>query len=212
MFQAQDGPIPVNFARDSECPYRRLLQHAAAISQKYLQAIPERHVGVVPEALRSLSNLGGPLPSTGEDGKAVLDLLDAYGSPATIASVGRRFFGGVIGGTFPVALAAHWIADSWDQNACLYDISPVSAHLEDIVLGWLIDLFGLPAGSGGAFVTGTQMADVTALIAARNTILNRSGWDVAADGLAGAPPIKVIVGEEVHAGCSGCHFLALSWH
>src|SRR5215469_16238684 len=105
---------------------------------------------------------------------AVLDLLDAYGSPATIGSMGRRFFGGVVGGTFNVALAAHWIADSWDQNACLYDISPVSAYLEDVVLGWLIELFGLPKGSGGVFVTGTQMADVTALAAARKAVLKKA--------------------------------------
>jgi glutamate/tyrosine decarboxylase-like PLP-dependent enzyme len=195
----EDRLSPASAERNSKCPYRELLQHAAAISQAYLQAIPERHAGVAPEAVRGLSNLGGPLPSTGENAMAVLDMLDAHGSPATVGSMGRRFFGGVVGGTFPIALAAHWIADSWDQNACLYDFSPVSAHLEDIVLGWLIDLFALPTSSGGAFVTGTQMANVTALIAARNTVLQRARWDVAADGLAGAPPIKVIVGEEVHA-------------
>jgi glutamate/tyrosine decarboxylase-like PLP-dependent enzyme len=200
MSQASESRLtPTHAAPGGECPYEKLLQHAAAISQDYLKAIPERHAGVGPEALRGLSKLAGPLPAAGEDPKAVLDLLDACGSPATIGSMGRRFFGGVIGGTFPVALAAHWIADSWDQNACLYDISPVSAHLEDVVLGWLIELFGLPKGSGGAFVTGTQMADVTALAAARNAVLKKAGWDFDGDGFAGAPPIKVIVGEEVHA-------------
>src|SRR5262249_55911455 len=106
---------------------------------------------------------------------------------------------GVIGGALPATVAAHWLADAWDQNASLYDFSPVSAYLEDVVLDWLLDLLGLPSGSGGAFVTGTQMADVTALAAARSSVLKRAGWDVAADGLFGAPPISVIVGEEVHA-------------
>lgn len=199
MSQAGEGvPSPAH-APGGEYPYRDLLQHAAAISQKYLQTISERHAGVLPEALCGLSKLGGPMPSVGDDAKTVLDLLATYGSPATVGNMGRRFFGGVVGGAFPIAIAAHWIADSWDQNACLYDLSPVSAHLEEVVLGWLVDLFGLPSGSAGAFVTGTQMADVTALIAARNAVLKRVGWDVAAEGLAGAPPIKVIVGEEVHA-------------
>jgi glutamate/tyrosine decarboxylase-like PLP-dependent enzyme len=192
-------PAPARVAPSGECPYRELMQHAATISQTYLKTIPERRAGVGPEALLGLSKLGGSLPALGEDPKAVLDLLDTHGSPATIGSMGRRFFGGVVGGTFPIALAAHWIADSWDQNACLYDISPVSAHLEDIVLRWLIELFALPKGSGGAFVTGTQMANVTALAAARKAVLKKVGWDIDADGLAGAPPIKVIVGEEVHA-------------
>jgi glutamate/tyrosine decarboxylase-like PLP-dependent enzyme len=108
-------------------------------------------------------------------------------------------FGGVIGGAFPAAVAAHWLADAWDQNACLFDFAPVAAYLEDVVLDWLLDLFGLPAASGGAFVTGTQMADVTALAAARYDVLCKVGWNIEQDGLFGAPPVTVIVGEEVHA-------------
>jgi glutamate/tyrosine decarboxylase-like PLP-dependent enzyme len=190
---------PIQKKTKSDSSYQDLLQHAATLSQRYLSAIGERHAGVTPDALNDLSQLGGPFPSNGEDPMSILNLLDRFGSPATIASMGRRFFGGVIGGSFPIALAAHWISDSWDQNACLYDISPVSAYLEDVVLAWLCELFGLPAGSGGAFVTGTQMADVTALTAARNAVLGKVGWDVNARGLSGAPPITVIVGEEVHA-------------
>ncbi len=200
MSDPQEGRLCRDGATtDKESPYEELLRHAAAVSHRYLRNIAERHAGVGPEALDGLSNLGGELATLGENATAVLNLLDRYGAPATVGSMGRRFFGGVVGGTFPVALAAHWIADSWDQNACLYDLSPVSAHLEDVVLRWLIELFGLPECSGGAFVTGTQMADVTALIAARDAVLRRVGWDVAADGLAEAPPITVVVGEEVHA-------------
>jgi glutamate/tyrosine decarboxylase-like PLP-dependent enzyme len=135
----------------------------------------------------------------GEQPEAVLRLLDEAGSPATMAVMGGRFFGGVIGGSLPVTVAAHWLADAWDQNACLYDLSPVSAYLEEVVLDWLLELFGLPAGAGGALVTGTQMADVTALAAARHALLRRAGWDVENDGLFGAPPISIVVGEEVHA-------------
>jgi glutamate/tyrosine decarboxylase-like PLP-dependent enzyme len=130
---------------------------------------------------------------------SVLCLLDEVGSPATVASAGGRFFGGVVGGALPVTVAANWLAAAWDQNACLFDFSPVSAYLEDVALGWLVRLLELPPNSGGAFVTGTQMADVTALAAARGSVLRAVGWDVEEDGLAGAPPITVVVGEEVHA-------------
>jgi glutamate/tyrosine decarboxylase-like PLP-dependent enzyme len=99
----------------------------------------------------------------------------------------------------PASVAAHWLADAWDQNACLYDISPVAAHLEDVVLSWVLELLGLPPNCGGAFVTGTQMADVTALAAARSSVLRKVGWDVEEEGLFSAPPITVVVGEEVHA-------------
>ncbi|HEV2297078.1 MAG TPA: aminotransferase class V-fold PLP-dependent enzyme [Candidatus Acidoferrales bacterium] len=180
-------------------PYQEILTEAVTSAHRYLQDIRERHVGVRQEALNRLPELGGTLPAQGQDAASVLRLLDEIGSPATVASTGGRFFGGVIGGALPVTVAAHWLADAWDQNACLFDISPVSAYLEDVVLGWLLNLLGLPPASGGAFVTGTQMADVTALAAARNSVLRRVGWDVEREGLFAAPPVTVIVGEEVHA-------------
>jgi glutamate/tyrosine decarboxylase-like PLP-dependent enzyme len=180
-------------------PYREILNDAAARAQTYLRVIQERHVGVQQTALDRLPALGGSLPNRSQDPRAVIQLLDEIGSPATMASMGPRMFGGVIGGAFPVAVAAHWLADAWDQNACLFDFAPVAAYLEDVVLGWLLDLFGLPAASGGAFVTGTQMADVTALAAARYDVLRKVGWNIEQDGLFGAPPMTVIVGEEVHA-------------
>jgi glutamate/tyrosine decarboxylase-like PLP-dependent enzyme len=184
---------------DSNDLYEDVLTQAAARGRRYLRTIRERHVGVPPEAIKGLSALGGPLPARGENPLAVLELLDDTGSPATVASMGGRFFGGVIGGALPASVAAHWLADAWDQNACLYDISPVAAHLEDVVLAWILDLLGLPPSSGGAFVTGTQMADVTALAAARSSVLQNAGWDVDREGLFSAPPVTVIVGEEVHA-------------
>jgi glutamate/tyrosine decarboxylase-like PLP-dependent enzyme len=179
--------------------YEEVLTDAAARARNYLRTIRERYVGVPQEALEKLPLLGGPMPAHGQDPRAIMQLLDKIGSPATMASMGPRMFGGVIGGAFPAAVAAHWLADAWDQNACLFDFAPVAAYLEDVVLGWLLDLFGLPATSGGAFVTGTQMADVTALAAARYDVLRKVGWNIEQDGLFGAPPMTVIVGEEVHA-------------
>jgi glutamate/tyrosine decarboxylase-like PLP-dependent enzyme len=180
-------------------PYEEVLTDAAARARNYVRTIRERYVGVAQEALEKLPLLGGPMPAHGEDPRAIIELLDNIGSPATMASMGPRMFGGVIGGALPAAVAAHWLADAWDQNACLFDFSPVAAHLENIVLTWLLDLFGLPTASGGAFVTGTQMADVTALAAARYDLLRKAGWNLEQDGLFGAPPVEVIVGEEVHA-------------
>jgi glutamate/tyrosine decarboxylase-like PLP-dependent enzyme len=115
-----------------------------------------------------------------------------------MAMAGPRFFGFVIGGALPVTLAANWLAGAWDQNSALYNVTPATAKLEQVALGWLLDLFGLPAGSGGGFVTGATVANFTALAAARHAVLERAGWKVEADGLFGAPPITVIVGEEAH--------------
>jgi glutamate/tyrosine decarboxylase-like PLP-dependent enzyme len=184
---------------DANDLYEEVLTQAALQARRYLRTVRERHAGVLPEAIEGLSALSGPLPARGENPLAILKLLDGAGSPATVASMGGRFFGGVIGGALPVSVAAHWLADAWDQNACLYDISPVAAHLEDVVLSWILDLLGLPPNCAGAFVTGTQMADVTALAAARSSVLRNVGWDVERDGLFSAPPVAVIVGEEVHA-------------
>src|SRR5215475_6824839 len=179
--------------------YREVLSAAFVSASRYLETIQERGVGASPDALDRLPALGGALPEQGEDACSVLRLLDEIGSPATTTSAGGRFFGGVVGGALPVTVAAHWLADAWDQNACLFDLSPVSAYLEDVVLAWLLELLDLPRGAGGAFVTGTQMADVTALAAARHSLLSKAGWNVESDGLFGAPPVTVIVGEEVHA-------------
>jgi glutamate/tyrosine decarboxylase-like PLP-dependent enzyme len=129
----------------------------------------------------------------------VLALLDEAGSPATVASAGGRYFGFVIGGSLPAALAANVLAAAWDQNTALRIMSPVAAELEDITLAWLRDLFQLPATAAGSFVTGATMANFTCLAAARNALLARSGWDVEALGLFGAPAFDVVVGEEAHA-------------
>ena len=176
-----------------------LLNDAAARAIRYLDGLDARRVAPTPEAIATLKELDSPLPEAPTDPAAVLALLDDCGSPATVATAGPRFFGYVIGGSLPVSVAANWLAAAWDQPAFAYAISPVAATLEEIALRWLLDLFGLSSTCGGAFVTGATMANFCGLAAARHRLLNNAGWDVEADGLFGAPPIKVIVGAEAHA-------------
>jgi glutamate/tyrosine decarboxylase-like PLP-dependent enzyme len=165
----------------------------------YLEGVDARGVAPKPEAVAALSALRGPLPPGPTSAEAVLHLLDAYGSPATVAKNNGRFFGFVNGGCLPTALAASWLVSAWDQNAAFYVQSPTAIVLEEIALEWVRQLLGLPEGTGGAVVTGATMANFTALAAARHALLERAGWDVEGDGLFGAPPITVVVGEEAHA-------------
>jgi len=175
-----------------------LLADAASRAQRYLDALPERAVRPDPDGVRGLAAWDTPLGDEPTDAHEVLRLLDEIGSPATMAMAGPRFFGFVIGGSLPVTVAAGWLATAWDQNTGLAAVTPATAELERIALGWLVDLFDLPPGTGGGFVTGATVANLTALAAGRHAVLRRAGWDVEADGLFGAPPITVVVGEEVH--------------
>ena len=177
---------------------QELLQSVALRAARYLQDIQERRVRPSGEAVRAVEQLVEPLPAGPTEPQEVIRMLDDLGSPATMGIAGPRFFGFVIGGSLPAALAANWLATAWDQNAGLFASTPVSAVLEEVSLSWLLDVLALPAGSGGAFVTGATVANFTALAAARHTVLERAGWDVEAKGLFGAPDIQVVVSEEVH--------------
>jgi glutamate/tyrosine decarboxylase-like PLP-dependent enzyme len=177
---------------------KKLLAETADRAARYLAGLAHRNVAPLPGDVARLHALGGPLPQGPSDPAEVLALLDDIGSPATVATAGGRYFGFVIGGSLPAALAANWLAGAWDQNASLQVMSPVAAKLEEIVLAWMVDLLGLPSGSGAGFVTGTTMANFTALAAARTALLQRAGWNVEEDGLFAAPPIHVVVGDEVH--------------
>src|SRR5689334_4373967 len=179
-------------------PTSDLLALAAERGIRYRAELDARPVAPPPEAVERLAALGGALPETPQPPEQVFALLDEIGSPATVATAGGRYFGFVTGSSLPVTAAASWLAAAWDQNAGLYVMSPVAAELETIALGWLLDILGLPAESGGAFVTGATMANFTALAAARHAVLRRVGWDVEAVGLFGAPPITVVVGAEAH--------------
>jgi glutamate/tyrosine decarboxylase-like PLP-dependent enzyme len=173
--------------------------HSVAIrATRYLEAVKERRVGPSAEAVRDLDKFVEPFPSGPTAPEDVIRMLDEVGSPATMGFAGPRFFGFVAGGSLPAALGANWLASAWDQNAGLFIGTPISAVLEEVSLRWLLDALALPAGCGGAFVTGATVANFTALAAARHTVLERAGWDVESRGLFGAPPIQVVVSEEAH--------------
>lgn len=176
-----------------------LLKHALSAALDYLSEEDSRSVAPSPQAVDALSVLREPLPETPIDPDAVLGLLEQYASPATVAKTGGRNFGFVNGGCLPAALAASWLVGAWDQNAAFFVQSPAAVTLEEIALGWVRELLGLPEGIGGAVVTGATMANFSALAAARHALMSRAGWDVEADGLFGAPPITVVVGAEAHA-------------
>ena len=177
---------------------RELLHSVALRAARYLEDIQERRVSPSAEAVGALARFDEPLPDGPTAPQDVIRMLDEVGSPATMGVAGPRFFGFVLGGSLPAALGANWLASAWDQNAGLFLATPISATLEEVSLRWLLDALALPAGCGGAFVTGATMANFTALAAARHAVLARVGWDVEAQGLFGAPAIQVVVGEEAH--------------
>jgi glutamate/tyrosine decarboxylase-like PLP-dependent enzyme len=176
-----------------------LLQEAAQRAIRYVNQANEHRVGPSPDAVAALSQFHEPFPAGPADPSKVLELLDALGSPATVATSGGRYFGFVNGATLPASLAANWLASAWDQNVALRAMSPVAAELEDVVLPWVCEALGLPAGCGGGLVTCATIASFAALLAARHALLTKAGWNVVDDGMFGAPAIDVVVGEEVHA-------------
>lgn len=180
-------------------PNLDLLTMAARRAQQYIEAIHERRVAPGPDQVRALARLHEPFPESPSNAEDVLRALDEIGSPATVATTGGRYFGFVIGGSLPVVTAAQWLAAAWDQNAALRVMSPISAELEDVVLRWICEALGLPLEVEGGLVTCATAANFTALATARFALLKRQGWNVAEDGMFGAPPIEVVVGAEVHA-------------
>jgi glutamate/tyrosine decarboxylase-like PLP-dependent enzyme len=175
------------------------LRTAAECSYEYLRTIAQRNVAPGERALAELAHFHEPLPERPCDPSEVVRMLDRFGSAATVATSGGRYFGFVIGGALPASMAAGWLANTWDQNAAFRVMSPVAAELEDVVLKWVCELLGLPADCDGGLVTCATTANFTALAAARHALLARKGWNVADDGMFGAPPIQVVVGQEVHA-------------
>jgi glutamate/tyrosine decarboxylase-like PLP-dependent enzyme len=175
-----------------------LLEDVAARAAGFLERLPERAVAPAAGAEELREALGGPLPGGPRDPRLVVAELARAAEPGLMATPGGRFFGFVIGGSLPAALAADWLASAWDQNAGLYAAAPAASVVEEVCGEWLIELFGLPEHVSYGLVTGCQMANFTALAAARNSVLEAAGWDVETDGLVGAPPIQVIAGEERH--------------
>ena len=177
---------------------KELLAETAIRAARYMAAVNNRTVAPSSKDVAQLERLGGALPEGPCDPAEVLALLDDVGSPATVATTGGRYFGFVIGGTLPAPLAANWLSCAWDQNAAMQIMSPVAAKAEDIVREWTLDLLRLPSTSGVGFVTCTTMANFSGLAAARSALLQGVGWNVEEDGMFGAPPIRVVVGQEVH--------------
>jgi glutamate/tyrosine decarboxylase-like PLP-dependent enzyme len=164
----------------------------------YLTGLPTRAVGSSASRPAMRSALGGPLPEAPEDPRKVIAALAEAADPGLVATPSGRFFGFVIGGANPAALAADWLTAAWDQNAGLFVLGPAAAVVEEVAGAWLAELFGLPAEVSVGFVTGGQMANFTALASARHELLRRAGWDVEADGLAGAPRVRVLAGGQRH--------------
>ncbi len=164
----------------------------------YLTGLPERRVGPRATAAELHDALGGPLPTGPSDARDVVAHLAKGVEDGLLPSGSGRFFGFVFGGATPAALAADWLTTVWDQNAGLYAAAPAAAVVEEVAANWLVELFGLPAGTSVGFVTGAQMANFTGLAAARHEVLRRTGWDVESQGLIGAPTIRVLAGAERH--------------
>jgi len=175
-----------------------LFELAKSQACEYMEGAAGRRVFPSEAALAGLAAFDEPLPPGPCAPEAMLCQLHEAGSPGTVASTGGRYFGLVVGGVFPPVLAARWLVDAWDQNAALHASSPVTARLEAVVERWLIDLLGLPAGCCAGFVGGSSTATAVGLASARHELLRRQGWDVNANGLFGAPPIRVVVGAEAH--------------
>jgi glutamate/tyrosine decarboxylase-like PLP-dependent enzyme len=175
------------------------LRRAAALAEDHLGGLEERGVAAVTSYEDVLAALDEPLPEEGEDATAVVERLATVVGPATVASPGPRYFGFVTGGALPAALGADWLASAWDQNGFTRTSSPAAAAVEAATERWVLEALGLPTDAGVGFTTGATMANFTGIAAARHALLARVGWDVEERGLVGAPAIRVLVGEQVHA-------------
>jgi len=171
---------------------------AARAAQDYLDGLVDRPVRPERTPEQMLATLDVPLAEEGMAAEAVVEALARDLDPGLMAMPSGRFFGWVIGGGLPAAVAADWLVSAWDQNAATAEATPAVATAEEVALRWIAELLGLPAGCSGGFVTGAQAANTVGLAAARNQVLRAHGWDVEADGLQGAPRIQVVAGAGRH--------------
>lgn len=178
---------------------RGLFTQAQQYAMDYLEEVLERNVYPTQEALDSLAVFEEDLPIGTSTGKQVLEQLHRFGTPATTATLGGRYFGFVCGSALPIGLAAKSMATFWDQASAMYVMSPISGKLESVVENWLVDLFGLPQGTAAGFVSGTSIANLCGLAAARYRILKNNDWDINQKGLWGAPKIRIVTGRQAHS-------------
>ena len=183
----------------SEMRDKRLFAQAQQHALLYLDAVFQRNVYPTEEALENLKIFDEKFPQAPCDGGAVIDRLHRYGSPATVAQLGGRYFGFVNGSSTPVGLAAKHLATYWDQNAAMYVLSPIAAKLESVVESWLKAIFRLPEATAAGFVSGTSSANLCGLAAARHRLLENVNWDVNDKGLFGAPPVRIVTGRQAHS-------------
>lgn len=176
----------------------QLLDRTHRHAVDFLRGLPERHVAARASRQELLAALNVPLSDDGEDAGSVIDALAAQAERGTMGSASPRFFGFVIGGSLPVALAADWLTGAWDQNSGLHVAAPMAMVAEEVAREWMLELFDLPRESSVGFVTGCQMAHFTCLAAARHGVLRRAGWNVEEDGLHGSPRVNLVVTGEAH--------------
>ncbi len=177
---------------------KTLFEQVKSYAFAYMDNVNHRPVFPDLARIEKLSAFDEPLPEQPQSATEILRLLDVYGSPATVAQTGGRYFGFVNGNAVPVALAARWLSDIWNQNPALYVISPTAAKLEQVCESWMREVLNLPAETVAGFVSGTSIATLCGLAAGRYALLKNLGWDVNEDGLFGAPPIRVVVSQQAH--------------
>jgi glutamate/tyrosine decarboxylase-like PLP-dependent enzyme len=178
--------------------YRGPLDRAHELALSWLDSLPIRQVAPARSADELAADFDAPLPEKGADATAVVDRLATLAEPGLMAIPSGRFFGWVMGGTLPAALAADWLVSAWDQNAAMRFATPAAAAIEQVTGRWIVDLLGLPEGSGVGFTTGGTMANFVGIAAGRKAALDAVGWDLDTLGLSGSPRITVLVGEEYH--------------
>ena len=181
-----------------EMEQKTLFEKAKSAAFSYADAAIERNVFPTPAAIGQLDQFDQPLPEAPTDPIEIIQQLHEFGSPATVSQIGGRYFGLVNGGVIPVALAARWLADFWDQNTPLYASSPIASRLEEITETWLCQLLGLPDTTVAGFVSGSSMAIFCGLAAARYKMFERLHWDINRRGFIGAPRIRVVASEQAH--------------
>ena len=180
-------------------PFSQELSVAAGFAREYIEAVSNMRVFPKEEDISALSVFDLPLSDSPANTIEILEKLHQYGSKATVAQTGGRYFGFVCGGILPSSLCAKWLLDAWDQNPAMFVMSPIGAKLEEVCEKWLVQLLGLPNETAAGFVSGSSTATICGLLAGRNYLLKQKGYDVAAKGLIDAPRIKVVLSEGAHS-------------
>lgn len=183
----------------------QLLFRTCELANKFLDSVADRPVAHQVDFDRLLSDMRGDgLPNDGDDPTRIIEELSQLAAHAAVAMAGPRYFGFVVGGSFPVAVAADWLTSAWDQNSAFYAHSPLAAAAEQTAADWLVELLGLAKGTSVGFVTGGTMANFTGLASGRHALFQQLGWDVEKQGLIGAPRITVVTSDESHISVMAC--------